>query len=62
MDGMIGEKENSIPYSCSPRPVGVYGLNNRGNCRTLSSPDHLLDYLPFVTLTERVVDFLERYN
>ncbi len=62
MDGMIGENENSIPYSCSPRPAGVYGLSSCGTRRAVPPPDHFLDYLPFVTLTERVVDFLERYN
>jgi hypothetical protein len=61
-NGTIDENEETTSYRCSPRPVGIHRLSGSGTRRAGQAPEHLLDHFPCVTLTERVVDFLERYN
>lgn len=57
MSGMIGDKnEDPIFYGYRPQMAG--GHNHDGSHREGRAADHA----PCATLTERVVDFLEKYN
>ena len=57
----IGDRnEETIPSRCTPQPVGIHSLNSSGTRRARPALDHYPG--PFTTLTEHVVDFLERYN
>jgi len=56
------EKASTIVDNGSAQKPGRDNLSRGCSRRAVHAPDHFLDRLPLATLTERVVDFLERYN